>query len=78
MIILSDHGMNVATYDRIIYLNKYVSNTTCKIITTGPNAFIYPNPGKKTYHSIFEQYNINGIITLINRCVYLHMVFNFR
>lgn len=47
LIILSDHGMDTITYDKIIFLDQYMSNTKYKIITTGPNAFVYPNPGKK-------------------------------
>lgn len=47
LIILSDHGMETITYDKCIYLDKYVSNNTQKILVTGPNAFVYPNAGKK-------------------------------
>jgi predicted AlkP superfamily pyrophosphatase or phosphodiesterase len=46
LILLSDHGMDTVTYDRIIYLDNYISNKTCKVEVTGPNAFINPNPGK--------------------------------
>ncbi|XP_025204851.1 ectonucleotide pyrophosphatase/phosphodiesterase family member 5-like [Melanaphis sacchari] len=46
LIILSDHGMDTVTYDRIIFLDNYVSNMTYKSIITGPNAFILPNMGK--------------------------------
>lgn len=46
LILLSDHGMDTITYDRIVFLDNYVSNTMCKIIVTGPNAFVNPNPGK--------------------------------
>jgi len=46
LIILSDHGMDTVTYDRIIFLDDYVSNMTYKSIITGPNAFILPNIGK--------------------------------
>lgn len=43
LIILSDHGMDTVTYDRIIHLENYVSNNTYKAIITGPNASIRPN-----------------------------------
>ncbi|VVC30894.1 Hypothetical protein CINCED_3A020487 [Cinara cedri] len=46
LIILSDHGMESITYDHIIFLESYASNMTYKMIVTGPNAFVYPNPGK--------------------------------
>jgi len=46
LIILSDHGMDTVTYDGVIYLDKYVSNATYKIVVTGPNAFVRPLPGK--------------------------------
>ncbi|XP_050055875.1 ectonucleotide pyrophosphatase/phosphodiesterase family member 5-like [Aphis gossypii] len=46
LIILSDHGMDTVTYDRIMFLDDYVSNMTYKSIITGPNAFILPNIGK--------------------------------
>ncbi|XP_008182049.1 ectonucleotide pyrophosphatase/phosphodiesterase family member 5 isoform X2 [Acyrthosiphon pisum] len=46
LIILSDHGMDTVTYNRMIHLNEYVSNTTYKSIMSGPNAFIHPNPNK--------------------------------
>lgn len=46
LIIISDHGMDTVTYDKIIYMDKYVSNTTYKSIISGPNAFVYPNTGK--------------------------------
>lgn len=38
--------MDEVTYDRMIYLDKYVSNTTHKHIISGPNVFIHPNPSK--------------------------------
>lgn len=44
--ILSDHGMDTITYDKIIFLDSYISNTTSKVVVTGPNAFVNPNPGK--------------------------------
>lgn len=47
LIILSDHGMETVTYNTFIYLDRYVSNNTHKVIYTGPNAFVYPNTGKK-------------------------------
>jgi len=46
LIIISDHGMDTVTYDKIIFLDDCVSNTTYKSIFTGPNAFILPNIGK--------------------------------
>jgi len=46
LIILSDHGMDTVTYDRMIFLNDYVSNMTYKSVITGPNAFILPNMGR--------------------------------
>lgn len=46
LIILSDHGMDTVTYDRIIYLDDYLSNNTYKAIVTGPNASIRPNTCK--------------------------------
>ena len=46
LIILSDHGMDTVTYDRMIFLDDYVSNITYKSIITGPNVFILPNTGK--------------------------------
>ncbi|KAL5243488.1 hypothetical protein ACI65C_010898 [Semiaphis heraclei] len=46
LIILSDHGMDTVTYDRMIHLDNYVSNTTYKSVISGPNAFIHPNPNK--------------------------------
>lgn len=51
LIILSDHGMVAITYDKIIFLDNYVSNTTFKIIKSGPNAFILPKPGKYRINS---------------------------
>lgn len=49
LIILSDHGMETITYDKFIYLDKYLSNNTQKMLTTGPNVFVYPNAGKNKY-----------------------------
>lgn len=46
LIILSDHGMESVTYDKMIFLDEYVSNKTYKLITTGPNAFILPDSSK--------------------------------
>lgn len=46
LIILSDHGGKTVTYDKIIFLNNYVSNTTYKALINGPNGFVNPNPGK--------------------------------
>jgi len=46
LIILSDHGMDIVTYNRMIHLDEYVSNSTYKSIMSGPNAFIHPNPSK--------------------------------
>ncbi|XP_060868387.1 ectonucleotide pyrophosphatase/phosphodiesterase family member 5-like [Metopolophium dirhodum] len=46
LIILSDHGMETVTYDRMVFLDDYVSNMTYKSVITGPNAFILPNMGK--------------------------------
>jgi len=46
LIVLSDHGMDTVTYDGIIFLDKYVTNTSHKIIITGANAFVRPHPGK--------------------------------
>lgn len=46
LIIVSDHGMDTVKYDKIIFMDNYVSNTTHKSIISGPNAFVYPNPGK--------------------------------
>jgi len=45
LIILSDHGMETVTYDKIIFLDDYVSNMTYKSVISGPNAFILPNIG---------------------------------
>lgn len=46
LIILSDHGMDTVTYDRIIHLDQFISNKTYESVITGPNGFILPNPGK--------------------------------
>ncbi|XP_060854448.1 ectonucleotide pyrophosphatase/phosphodiesterase family member 5-like isoform X1 [Rhopalosiphum padi] len=46
LIILSDHGMDTVTYDRMIHLDKYVTNTTYKKVSSGPNVFIHPNEHK--------------------------------
>lgn len=46
LIILSDHGMDTVTYDRLIFLDDYVSNMTYKSVIAGPNAFILPNMGR--------------------------------
>jgi len=61
LIILSDHGMDTVTYDRIIFLNDYVSNMTYKSIITGCNAFILPNIGKTIKNNnryLIHYYNI--------------------
>lgn len=58
LIILSDHGMETVTYDGIIFLDKYVSNTTYKIVNTGPNAFVYPKPGKSCIIQSIVNHNI--------------------
>lgn len=46
LIILSDHGMDTITYDKMIFLDNYVLNTSCNFLITGPNAFVHPYPGK--------------------------------
>ncbi|KAL4121158.1 hypothetical protein QTP88_013723 [Uroleucon formosanum] len=46
LIILSDHGMETVTYDKIIFLDDYISNMIYKSVISGPNAFILPNIGK--------------------------------
>jgi len=38
--------MDTVTYDRMIFLDEYVSNMTYKSVIEGPNAFILPNIGK--------------------------------
>jgi len=43
LIILSDHGMDTVTYDHMIHLDKYITNTSYKSIGSGPNMFIHPN-----------------------------------
>lgn len=58
LIILSDHGMDTVTYDRIIFLNEYVSNTTYKSIISGPNAFILPNLGKLLRKPCYVYYKL--------------------
>lgn len=45
VMIVSDHGMETITYDGKISLDEYVSNDTFRAISTGPNAFVHPNPG---------------------------------
>ncbi|XP_022180021.1 ectonucleotide pyrophosphatase/phosphodiesterase family member 5-like isoform X2 [Myzus persicae] len=56
LIILSDHGMDTITYERMIHLDNYVSNDTYKIIKSGPNAFIHPNPNK--FDEIYKNLSI--------------------
>ncbi|CAI6352086.1 unnamed protein product [Macrosiphum euphorbiae] len=51
LIILSDHGMDTVTYDRMIHLDEYVSNTTYQSVMSGPNVFIHPNPNNLTKFS---------------------------
>lgn len=63
LIILSDHGMETVTYDRIIYLDKYVSSATYKGIFSVSNVFVNPNPG--TY---FKKCKIQ--IVLITTIIY--------
>lgn len=60
LIILSDHGMDTVTYDRIIYLDDYVSNKTYKAIVTGPNASIRPNICK--YYNLKINVEISDIL----------------
>lgn len=43
LIILSDHGMETVTYDNMIHLDKYITNTSYKRVGSGPNVFIHPN-----------------------------------
>ncbi|KAE9526192.1 hypothetical protein AGLY_013823 [Aphis glycines] len=43
LIILSDHGMETVTYDNMIHLDKYITNTSYKSVGSGPNVFIHPN-----------------------------------
>lgn len=37
--------METVTYNKLIFLDEYVSNNTYEIVNSGPNAFILPNSG---------------------------------
>jgi len=69
LIILSDHGMDTVTYDRMIHLDKYVTNTTYKSVLSGPNGFIHPNEHKfdEIYTNLSKAANASNIFSVYKK-----------